>query len=689
LNSAGDNETRLLIASRVSTPELRDNGMITSAELQLVRNADPGAKLPGIDTPTGNPLSASSLLNYTKITQNTKAPYYYDPATNTVIVTQNGAVLSGINFGTASLTIKANNVTVKDCTFTGTTSFWAVAQAGGYSGATVEDCTFQGSGSPTETNVWIDSTQSITIKDNSFLMSPTDAIDFEGGVVTGNYFAGAGYAAGAHADAIQMLGSTGPTTITDNFIDGTYTAAAATGANSDIRIWSYGSSISNVTVSGNYLLGAQYSVEVIQGSYPVSGVSITNNYVGFWKYGEFGSSESYATIANNTVVGYANPIYSTDALAAYVKAGVLPSNVITATTAGQTITSVASKPTTLLGNDLAGALVGSTNETNFVGGDSARQLTGGTGANVFTFLSISDTTLMLEYIVNFDPAKDVIDLSHIDANLTTAGLQPFTFIGAAAFSGAGAQVRYQLDPALDETIVQADLAGDAGNPTPDFEVAISGLYNLAAANFALTPTQSASDLANGAALTETKVKTPAGAPAEYAYTNVQGQSYTSYESFQVNDHGFTVVGADDLNLSSTQDELRLYDPGMAVTRGGGAETLQVGTGAADPLAYKATQKIDATNSGSENFIFTTGFGSETISGFEASGTTPDTIELSASSFSYLTAGMTQAQELAAVMAKSTENATGLTIADSHGDALTLAGLTAATITANPSVIKFV
>ena len=44
--------------------------MITSAEIQLIRNADPGAVLPGIDTHTGNPLPASSLVNYTTITQN-------------------------------------------------------------------------------------------------------------------------------------------------------------------------------------------------------------------------------------------------------------------------------------------------------------------------------------------------------------------------------------------------------------------------------------------------------------------------------------------------------------------------------------------------------------------------------------------------------------------------------------------
>ena len=162
-------------------PGPRDDGMITSAEIQMIRNADPGAVLPGIDTPTGNPLPASSLLNYTKITQNAKgAPYYYNPATNQVYVTQNGAVLSGINFGSATVTIEANNVTIKDSTFTATSSFWAINQAPGYSGATIENSTFQGSGLPTETNVWIVATQPITIEDNSFLNSPTDAIDFAG-----------------------------------------------------------------------------------------------------------------------------------------------------------------------------------------------------------------------------------------------------------------------------------------------------------------------------------------------------------------------------------------------------------------------------------------------------------------------------------------------------------------------------
>ena len=54
--------------------------MITAAEIQMIRNADPGAVLPGIDTKTGNPYATSTLLDVTKITQNSSAPYFYTPS---------------------------------------------------------------------------------------------------------------------------------------------------------------------------------------------------------------------------------------------------------------------------------------------------------------------------------------------------------------------------------------------------------------------------------------------------------------------------------------------------------------------------------------------------------------------------------------------------------------------------------
>ena len=89
----------------------------------------------------------------------------------------------------------------------------------------------------------------------------------------------------------------------------------------------------------------------------------------------------------------------------------------------------------------------------------------GLGADIFTELAVSDATVnSADYIAAFNPAKDVIDLSHIDANLVVAGVQKFTFIGTAPFSGAGAQVRYVQDPANNMTCVQADLAGDSDHP---------------------------------------------------------------------------------------------------------------------------------------------------------------------------------------------------------------------------------
>src|SRR3984885_1120994 len=124
--------------------------MITAEDIQEIRNTDPGAVLPGIDTMTGNPYATSSLLDVTKITQKTSAPYYYSPSANAVYVTQAGAVLSGINFGSATVVIEANNVTIKDCSFSDTTSFWAIDDIA--SGATGKNFSFTGSKFPDEEN---------------------------------------------------------------------------------------------------------------------------------------------------------------------------------------------------------------------------------------------------------------------------------------------------------------------------------------------------------------------------------------------------------------------------------------------------------------------------------------------------------------------------------------------------------
>jgi hypothetical protein len=652
--------------------------MITAAQIQTIRDNDPGAVLPGIDTMTGNRHATSSLLDVTKISQNTKAPYYYSPSANIVYVTQAGAVLSGINFGSATVFLEANNVTIKDCTFSDTTGFWGVSQPSGVSGATVENCTFTGSKSPTEKNdVWISSVLGITIEDNTFLNSPSDTVAIQQGVVTGNYMSGDGYLTLAHGDAIYVPDTTGPVTISDNFIDETPNAGAQGYSNSDLRITTEYGNVNDVTVSGNYLIGAGFEFEAGTpgSSNTMSNVSITNNDVGFGLFGQyFPGTTNCATVSGNTAVDFSNPTASTQALADYVA----PTANVWSVNGGSQGPG-GPGPITTIGYGVVSQHLGAgATETNFVGCYGQQLLFGGQGANILTYLAIGDGG---DIATAFDPAKDVIDLSRIDADILTPGVQNFTFIGSAPFSG-GAQVRYQLGPTNDTTIVQAALAGDI---TADFAITLDGLVPLTAANFALTSSQSTAALANGAALTYTQVTTAAGAPTEYAYSNVQGRAYTSYESFYGS--GYENLAADDLNLSSNANELVLYDPSQTVTRGSGSETLQVGTGS-DPLTCHAVETIDATTSTGEQFIFSAGFGKETINGDNASGASPDSIQLAKSAFSYLTAGMTQAEDLAAVMSQATRTSSGLTIHDTHGDSLTLTGVTPSRVAVNPAMLQF-
>ncbi|HEY1780035.1 MAG TPA: M10 family metallopeptidase C-terminal domain-containing protein [Roseiarcus sp.] len=655
--------------------------MYTAAEIQMIRNLDPGAVLPGIDTKTGNPVAASSLIAVAQLTQNSSAPYYYVPSRNAVYVTQAGAVLSGINFGSATVLVGANDVTIKDCTFTGTTGYYAVEQTSAYSGLTVENSTFTGTKSPTENNVWIGSVQgAMTIKDNSFINSPTDAIDMHSGVVSGNYFSGAGYLPGAHADAIWVTGTTG-TTITDNFIDGTPNADSPANANSDIRLTNELGNLSNVTVSGNYLLGGAYTVEAGGGgaTYTVSNVSITDNDIGFGLYGPFYPATAGVSETGNTIVDFTNPTPSILAETGYKAAGVPTAGVISATAGSVWTIASGSKPMTIFGNNIVGEdLQAGAGETNFVGGAGTQHLYGGQGVNIVTELAMSDRG---DTMAGFDPAKDVIDLSHIDANMTTAGVQNFTFIGTAAFTGAGAQVRYQFDTTRNTTTVQVSLAGDT---SADLTITLMGLLPLTAANFALTAVQSSADLTAGALATYSKVQT-SGASLEYLHSNIAGRAYTSYASFS--GPGYGNLAADELNLSSTAGELLLYDPNQTVSKGAAVELLQTGTGQ-DMLSYHPVETVDATTAGAEHFIFAAGFGSETIKGFAASGASADTLQLATSSFAYLSAGMSQAQDLTALLTHAASGSSGLTITDSHGDSLTLAGVSAATLAANPTAIRF-
>ncbi len=93
------------------------------------------------------------------------------------------------------------------------------------------------------------------------------------------------------------------------------------------------------------------------------------------------------------------------------------------------------------------------------GGAGADHLNGGAGDDIFDYDYLTDSTATsMDKIFAFEQGADRIDVSDIDANPDEENDQSFSFIGDAAFSGQGGELRvFNADGSL---IVQADVDGD-------------------------------------------------------------------------------------------------------------------------------------------------------------------------------------------------------------------------------------
>lgn len=134
-----------------------------------------------------------------------------------------------------------------------------------------------------------------------------------------------------------------------------------------------------------------------------------------------------------------------------------------------------------LGNDL------------ITGGAGRDVMTGGLGADRFDFNALSELSALAatrDVITDFTHSdtlalSDRINLSTIDANGAAAG-DAFKWIGVSAFSGVAGQLRYRQEnpagEASDKTIVEGDVDG---NKTVDFQIELTKLKSLVAADFIL------------------------------------------------------------------------------------------------------------------------------------------------------------------------------------------------------------
>ncbi|MFS0738102.1 hypothetical protein ABC347_13720 [Sphingomonas sp. 1P06PA] len=150
---------------------------------------------------------------------------------------------------------------------------------------------------------------------------------------------------------------------------------------------------------------------------------------------------------------------------------------------------------TILGNDGADQLFGDagddflrggTGDDLLVGGLGVDQQQGGTGADRFRLATLADSGPVFataDRISDFSRAEgDRIDVSAIDANGPGPGDTSFTFIGAAAFSGTGGELRVQASGT--NQFVFGDVNGDA---VADFMLVVAAQGNtpLIATDFIL------------------------------------------------------------------------------------------------------------------------------------------------------------------------------------------------------------
>ena len=137
----------------------------------------------------------------------------------------------------------------------------------------------------------------------------------------------------------------------------------------------------------------------------------------------------------------------------------------------------------LFGGGGADILNGQRGDDLIVGGPGIDILTGGAGADRFLFNPghLGGSLASTDRIKDFSSAQgDKIDLHNIDANTNAGGNQAFTWIGAAAFSGAAGELRFSF--AGNTTTITGDTDGDG---TADFALWLTGQVALTEGDFVL------------------------------------------------------------------------------------------------------------------------------------------------------------------------------------------------------------
>jgi Ca2+-binding RTX toxin-like protein len=124
------------------------------------------------------------------------------------------------------------------------------------------------------------------------------------------------------------------------------------------------------------------------------------------------------------------------------------------------------------GND---SLIGGAGNDTLIGGAGADRLSGGVGADVFRLSATTEsglTAALRDVITDFQKGADRIDLSIIDASMTAAGNNAFTFVGRTGITAVG-QLNMAFDAASNTTVISGNVSGTTA---PEFTLALLGNY---------------------------------------------------------------------------------------------------------------------------------------------------------------------------------------------------------------------
>ncbi len=139
---------------------------------------------------------------------------------------------------------------------------------------------------------------------------------------------------------------------------------------------------------------------------------------------------------------------------------------------------------TLTGGNGNDTLNGGTGIDNINGGAGKDTMSDQDGNDIYRFFSTSESAVgaQRDVIIDFTGGFDKLDLSFIDADLSIAGNQAFTFIGTSSFSGTRGEARFFTSGG--NLFLQAEINGD-GNIAADMEIQLNGLASIAAADIIL------------------------------------------------------------------------------------------------------------------------------------------------------------------------------------------------------------